>query len=82
MAQAIAIIPNGTLGQAYQSAPTGGLGNYVAQSGWICAMSALFQQPHIASVRNIEAVSKELKNAGRKDNTVESVIILGELKPL
>ena len=51
MAQAVAVIPNGTDrhsrgGLTCPPTPTGGLGNYVAQSGWICAMSALFQQAH------------------------------------
>ena len=51
-AQAVAVIPNGTGrhsrgGLTCPPTPAGGLDNYVAHSGWICAMSALFQQPHM-----------------------------------
>ncbi len=36
-------------GRTYKSAPTGGLGNYVAHSDWIFATPAFFQQPKIST---------------------------------
>ena len=43
VAQAVAVVQNGTLGRTCKSAPTVFI-NSMAYSGLICAMAALFQQ--------------------------------------
>ena len=34
VAEAVAAVPNGTLGRTYESAPTGGLHNYIAHGSY------------------------------------------------